>query len=78
MASYFLDTSAIVKRYFPEQGRSYLPRLLARPDVLLASHIGAHGCWDAHAAIGLLVNFEQGQQDAWRGQGGVIERVDEF
>ncbi|SRR5258707_8586536 len=24
MASYFLDTSAIVKRYFPEQGRSWI------------------------------------------------------
>ena len=24
MASYFLDTSAIVKRYFPEQGHSWI------------------------------------------------------
>ena len=30
MASYFLDTSAIVKRYFPEQGRSWI-LALCRP-----------------------------------------------
>src|SRR5579863_1609329 len=42
-------------------------------DVLLAAHVRAQGCRDAHAAVELLVNLEQGQQDTRRGNGGVVQ-----
>src|SRR5579884_2019052 len=53
-------------------------RLLVWPDILLAAHVGAQRLRDAHRAIGLLVRLDERDQDARRGDGGVVERVDKL
>src|SRR5436305_404120 len=45
------------------------------PNILLAAHVWAQGRWNAYTAIGLLVSFKQGQHDARRGDGCVVEGV---
>ncbi len=49
-----------------------------RLDVLLTTDIGTQRLWNAHAAICLLMRFQQGDQDARRGDGCVVERVHEL
>src|SRR2546423_15678216 len=47
------------------------------PEVLLATEVWAQRSWNLHAAIGLLVCFQERQHDAWRGDGGIAEGVHE-
>src|ERR1700680_3019740 len=43
--------------------------------VFLPSHVGPQRLWNAHTAVGLLVNLEEGQQDARRCNRGVVQRM---
>src|SRR2546430_15325127 len=47
------------------------------PEVLLATEVWAQCSWNFHAAIGLLVCFQERQHDAWRGDSGIFECVHE-
>ena len=53
-------------------------RLLLRSNILLAAHIWTESRWNTYGAIGLLVGLKQGQHDAGRSDGGIVERVDEL
>ena len=48
-----------------------------RSDILLPTHVGVQRQRDAHAAIELLVYLEDGDQDAWRGNGRVVQCMHE-
>src|SRR5579883_3012391 len=54
------------------------PCLLVWPDILLPAHVGAQCLRDAHRAVRLLVRLDERDQDARRGDGGVVERVDKL
>ena len=51
--------------------RSHLMRL----EEFLAAKVWAEGCWDANAAVGLLVCLHERQHDTGRGDGCVVERM---
>src|SRR5947209_9690641 len=56
-----------------------LPRaFFMRPKELLATQVWAQGSGNFHAATWLLVYFKQGQHNAWRGDGGVVEGMHKF
>src|SRR5947209_19588913 len=47
-------------------------------DIFLSTHKRAQRLWNADAPVGLLVGLEQRNQDAWRGDGGVVECMHEL
>src|SRR6266480_5878032 len=51
------------------------PYPLPSPDILLPTHEWPQRLWNTHTAICLLVNLEQRQQDAWRSNGCVVQRM---
>src|SRR6266567_101345 len=57
---------------------SLLPLSLRWQEVLLTTQEWAQSGWNLHAAIGLLVNFHQGQHDTRRSKGSVVERVNKL
>src|SRR5947209_16108264 len=57
---------------------SLLPPSLRWQEVLLTTQERAQSGWNLHGAIGLLVNFHQGQHDTRRSKGSVVERVNKL
>src|SRR2546421_2577642 len=55
----------------------HLCSYLMGPEVLLATEVWAQCSWNLHAAIGLLVCFQERQHDARRGDSGIVECVHE-
>src|SRR5438552_13703784 len=51
----------------------HLCSYLMGPEVLLATEVWAQCSWNLHAAIGLLVCFQERQHDASRGDRGLVE-----
>src|SRR6266480_8094547 len=54
------------------------PYPLPSPDILLPTHEWPQRLWNTHAAICLLVNLEQRQQDAWRSNGCIVQRMNKL